>query len=399
MDTKGSINHFERVHALLSASGANRWMSCTPSARLEEQYGGPDKPSPYAAEGTIAHELAELYIRHDILQNCEDEEFNEKLGALMDNEHFNEEMFDEVPKYVGYIQEQVNAAYVDTPDPAILLEQKVDLTDYIPEAFGSCDFILICDGHMEVVDLKYGKGIPVSATANKQLMLYALGAYHKYEMMYEINSVSLTIVQPRLDNISTWNITVNDLLNWAKTEVKPKAELAFKGEGDLVAGDWCRFCKVKNRCKQLAAKNLELAKHEFKEPELLTDEEIADILEKGPKFVEWFNSIQSYALTEATENYKVWPGFKLVEGRSMRKWLNEDDVEQRLLANNYGEDEIYNLKLKGISDIQKVVGGKVAFEALLSDLVIKPQGKPTLVPISDKRPALGTEDAVNDFKD
>lgn len=399
MDTKGNTSHFDRQHALLSASGANRWMSCTPSARLEEQYGGPDKPSPYAAEGTIAHELAELYIKHDILQSCNDEEFSQALGVLMDDEHFNEEMFEEVPKYVNYIQEQVNAAYLDTPDPVILLEQKVDLTDYIPEAFGSCDFILICDGHMEVIDLKYGKGIPVSATANKQLMLYAIGAYHIYEMLYNINSVSLTIVQPRLDNISTWNISAEDLLNWAETEVKPKAEKAFKGEGELVAGDWCRFCKVKNRCKQLAEKNIELAQYEFKEPQLLTDEEITDILTKGPDFVEWFNSIQNYALAEAIENYKVWPGFKLVEGRSIRKWIDEDAVEQRLLANNYGEDEIFNMKLKGISDIQKVVGGKAAFESLLSDLVVKPQGKPTLVPVSDKRPALGTEDAVNDFKD
>ena len=215
--------HSERAHALLSASGASRWMGCTPSARLEEQYGEPNVPSPYAAEGTTAHELAELYIRHDLSYIC-DSEFNDKLEDLMDKESFNEEMFNEVPKYVDYVIEQYKAALADTPDAKILIEERIDLSSYIPEAFGSCDCNIIGDGHLEVIDLKYGKGIPVSATANKQLMLYALGAYQKYEMLYEINSISLTIVQPRLDNISTWYLTVEDLLNWAENEVRPKAE-------------------------------------------------------------------------------------------------------------------------------------------------------------------------------
>lgn len=392
------INHQDREHALLSASGASRWMGCTPSARLEEQFGEPDKGSPYAAEGTIAHELAELYLRKDVLRNMTEDEFNDSLAELMDSEYFNDEMFDEVPKYVDYCEEQFRQAQTDTPDAVILIEQKVDLRAYIPEAFGTNDCIIISDGHMEVIDLKYGKGIPVSATANKQLMLYALGAYHKYEILYDIETISLTIIQPRLNNISTWNIKVEDLLNWGENEVKPRAALAFEGKGELVAGDWCRFCKVKNRCKALMEESLKVAKYEFAEAELLSDEEIADILKKAPRLIEWVNDITAYAQRQAIEENKTWPGFKLVEGKSTRKWLDESKVEEILKANGFVDDEIYEMKLKGLTAMQKLLG-KAQFEALLSDVVVKPQGKPTLVPIDDKRPALGTEDAINDFKD
>lgn len=392
------INHSEREHALLSASGAHRWMSCTPSARLEEKYGEPDKPSAYAAEGTVAHEMAELYLRKDILQELDDATFNDKLAALMDSEYFNNEMFEEVPKYVDYCEEQYRAAQTETPDAAILIEQKVDLTQWIPEAFGSNDCIIITDGHMEVIDLKYGKGIPVSATANKQLMLYALGAYAKYSILYDIQSISLTIVQPRLNNISTWNITVVDLLNWGEKEVKPRALIAFEGKGELVPGEHCRFCKVKNRCRALMEENMKIAQHEFAEPDLLSDKEIADILQKAPQLIEWINSITTYAQEQAISNGKNWPGFKLVEGRATRKWLDENRVEEILRANNFGTDEIFEMKLKGLTAMQKLLG-KQRFEALLGDIITRPQGKPTLVPIDDKRPALGTEDAVNDFKE
>lgn len=392
------INHSGREHALLSASGAYRWMSCTLSARLEEKYGEPDKPSAYAAEGTVAHELAELYLRKDILQELDDATFNDKLAALMDSEYFNDEMFEEVPKYVDYCEEQYRAAQTETPDAAILIEQKVDLTQWIPEAFGSNDCIIITDGHMEVIDLKYGKGIPVSAIANKQLMLYALGAYAIFSILYDIQSISLTIVQPRLNNISTWNITVVDLLNWGEKEVKPRALIAFEGKGELVPGEHCRFCKVKNRCRALMEENMKIAQHEFAEPDLLSDEEIADILQKAPQFIEWINSITTYAQEQAISNGKNWPGFKLVEGRATRKWLDENKVEEILRANNFGTDEIFEMKLKGLTAMQKLLG-KQRFEALLGDAITRPQGKPTLVPIDDKRPALGTEDAVNDFKE
>lgn len=393
------INHESRAHSLLSASGASRWMNCTPSARLEEKHGGPDKGSPYAAEGSLAHELAELYIRYDVLKAIERASFEEQLGIIMDNDLFNSEMLDEVPKYVDYVDEQFRASKLSTPDAVLLIEQKVDLTAWVPEAFGTNDAIIIADGVLDVMDLKYGKGVPVSATGNSQLMLYALGSYAHYSLLYDIHTIRLHIIQPRIDNISVWAITVNELLNWAENVVKPKAKLAFEGQGELKAGDWCRFCKVKNRCRALYEENIKLAQYEFKEPDLLTDDEIAQIIEQAPKLIEWVNSITAYAQEQAIEHGKQWPGFKLVVGRSVRKYVDEDAVEKLLLSQpDLDETDIFDMKLKGLTAMQKTLG-KTRFESLLGDLIIKPEGKPTLVPISDKRPALGIEDAQNDFKD
>ena len=253
---------------------------------------------------------------------------------------------------------------------------------------------------MEVIDLKYGKGVPVYAEWNKQLMLYGLGALRKYDVMYDITEICLTIVQPRIDNISSWQISVEELQKWAEEELKPKAKMAFKGEGELQAGEWCRFCAVKNRCRKLYEQQIEIAKNEFADPELLTDDEIADIVKRTPKLIEWANSIAEYALNQAVNNNKDWPGLKIVEGRSLRKWTNEDQVVSALFERcpELSEDEIYNMKLKSITDIEKLVGKK-RFSELFSDVVVKPQGKPVLVPMEDKRPAMGYEQAKLDFKD
>ena len=229
-------------------------------------------------------------------------------------------------------------------------------------------------------------------------MLYGLGAYSRYSIMYDIHTIELHIVQPRIDNISTWSLPVKELLEWAENEVKPKAELAFNGEGELQAGDWCKFCKVKARCRALYQKTVEVAKMDFQEPPLLTDEEMASVLANAPSIQEWLNSVLDYATDEAATKGKIWPGFKLVEGRSQRKWTDEEEVVQTLIANGYSEDEMYNMKLKGISEIEKLVGKK-NFSSVLGGLVVKPQGKPTLVPESDKRPSIGAEDAINDFKE
>lgn len=391
-------DHSQRSHALLSASGANRWLNCTPSAKLEEEF-GEKKSSVYAQEGTVAHELSELYLSRDVLQAITEDEFNVRLEELMSNELFTDEMLDVVPIYTDYCTEQFTEAKTINPLAVMEIEQKLDLTEYVPESFGTADCIIINDDVMEVIDLKYGKGVPVYATWNKQLMLYGLGALRKYDTMYDIVKVKLTIVQPRINNISTFEITVEELIKWAIEELKPKADLAFAGQGKLEAGDWCRFCSVKNKCRKLYEQQIEIAKYEFSEPELLTDEEIADILARAPKLVEWANSILEYAQERAINENKVWPGFKLVEGRSIRKWVdNEQLIEEALMEKGkLIEDEIYNQKLKSITDIERLVGKK-KFSELFSDLVIKPQGKPTLVPISDKRPALGVEDAINDFK-
>ena len=391
--------HSERKHALLSASCAGRWLNCTPSAKLEEQFG--EKTfSPYAAEGTLAHELAELYIRKDIFNELSDQAFEQRLEEIMSNDLFNEEMLEVLPTYTEYCEDQFNEAKEFNPAAIIEIEQKLDLTGYVPESFGTADCIIINDDLMEVIDLKYGKGVPVYAEWNKQLMLYGLGALRKYDVMYDITEICLTIVQPRIDNISSWQISVEELQKWAEEELKPKAKMAFKGEGELQAGEWCRFCAVKNRCRKLYEQQIEIAKNEFADPELLTDDEIADIVKRMPKLIEWANSIAEYALNQAVNNNKDWPGLKIVEGRSLRKWTSEDQVVSALFERcpELSEDEIYNMKLKSITDIEKLVGKK-RFSELFSDVVVKPQGKPVLVPMEDKRPAMGYEQAKLDFKD
>ena len=390
--------HSEREHALLSASSANRWLNCTPSAKLEDAE-GPRVSSIYADEGTLAHELGELYIRHDVLGTVDDQAFSDRFDEIMNNQLFSEEMLDVVPIYVDYCTEQFNEARSNDPQAIMDVEQKLDLTEFVPESFGTADCVVLGGKLIEVIDYKHGKGVPVYAEWNKQLMLYGLGALRKYDMLFDIEEVRVTIVQPRINNISSWQISVKDLLEWAENELKPTAKIAFAGEGELKAGDWCKFCAVKNRCRTLYQKNVELAKYDFQEPVLLTDEEIADILEKVPALVEWANSIQEYAKDEAVNHGKVWPGFKLVEGVSRRKWLDEDKVAEAIFSKipEASEDQIYDMKLKTITQIEKVFGKKVVAEQL-SDVIVKPQGKPTLVPISDKRPALGTEEAINDFK-
>lgn len=391
--------HSTRAHALLSASGAGRWLNCTPSAKLEDEY-GERKSSVYAQEGTLAHELSELYLRKDVLQTIEEVDFDSGLEEIMANELFNDEMLDVVPIYTDYCAAQFAEAKTVNPLAIMEIEQKLNLTEYVPESFGTADCVIINDDLMEVIDLKYGKGVPVYAEWNKQLMLYALGALHKYDAMYDIAEVRVTIVQPRINNISSWQISVKELKKWAEEELKPKAQLAFDGKGELNAGDWCRFCAVRNQCRKLYEQQLEIAKHEFTKPELLTDEEIADIVRRTPKLVEWANSIAEYAQAKALNENKQWPGLKLVEGISRRKWVDEDKASEAIFARfpELSEDEIFNTKLKPITQIERIVG-KTRFTEILSDVVIKPQGKPTLVPLDDKRPAMGYSQAQLDFRD
>ena len=392
-------NHSKRSHALLSASAAGRWLNCTPSAKLEDEF-GEKKSSVYAEEGTLAHELSELYLLKDVLNLIKEQDFDNRLEKIMANDLFNEEMLDVIPIYTDYCASQFAEAKTVDQLATMEIEQKLDLTEYVPESFGTADCIIAFGNVLEVIDLKYGKGVPVYADWNKQLMLYGLGALRKYDMVYDITEIRLTIVQPRINNISTWQISVEELRKWAEEELRPKAQLAFEGKGELDAGDWCRFCSVRNKCRKLYEQQLEIAKHEFAEPTLLTDEEIADIVKRVPKLVEWANSIQEYALAKAVTENKQWPGLKIVEGISRRKWVDEDQASSAIFARfpELSEDEIYNLKLKPITSIEKIVGKK-RFEEVLSDMVIKPQGKPTLVPLEDKRPAMGYGQAQLDFKD
>lgn len=391
------ISHSERAHALLSASGASRWLACTPSAKLEEEY-GERKSSSFAEEGTLAHELAELYIRKDILHSVDEAYFDCKLEEIMSNELFSEEMLDMVPIYTEYCEGQLIAAKTENIFAVMEIEQKLNLTEYVPDSFGTADCVIINDSVLEVIDLKYGKGVPVYAEWNKQLMLYGLGALRKYDTFYDIDTLKLTIVQPRINNISSFSISVEEINKWAEEELKPRAELAFRGEGELVAGDHCKFCAVKNKCRKLYEQQLEIAKYEFKEPRLLTDEEIVDVLHRAPQLTEWANSILAYAQDKAITENKIWPGFKLVEGRSIRKWVDEDTATQAIFARcpELSEDQVLETKLKTLTSIEKLIGKK-RFADVLNDVVIKPEGKPTLVPDSDKRQAMGHQQAVSDF--
>lgn len=392
-------DHSQRAHALLSASGASRWLSCTPSAVLEDKF-GEKKTSVYAEEGTLAHEFGELYLRKDGVCDITDDEFNSRLEELMSDDSFNEEMLDVVPIYSDYCIAQLNEARTQNPLAIMEVEQKLDLTEYIPESFGTGDCIIVNDETLEIIDLKYGKGVPVYATYNKQLMLYALGALRKYDTMYDIETVILTVCQPRINNISSFRMPVTELIEWAETELKPKAKLAFEGKGELAVGDWCRFCAVKNRCRAMYEEQMQIAKYEFADAELLQDDEIADILKRTPQLVEWANSICSYAQSKAINEEKQWPGFKLVEGRSTRKWTSEDEAVEAIVERlpELGDDDIYTMKLKPITALEKLIGKK-KFADVLADVVIKPSGAPTLVPEEDKRPAIGASQAKLDFAD
>lgn len=387
------MKHENREHALLSASGANRWLNCTPSASLEDEY-GEKKSSEFAAEGTLAHELAECILREELFGQKDENSF----ARITSDKLYTNSMRDFVEIYTDYCISIYAQALSSNPDAVARIEQKLDLSAYVPESFGTADFCLVSDGTLEVVDLKFGRGIRVSAENNTQLMLYGLGALYSFDSAYDISNVKLTIVQPRLDNISTWEISVEDLKEWANSVLVEKAKAAYDGSGELNPGAWCQFCAIKNRCRKLAEEQMEMAKKEFAKPALLTDEEISEIITKAPRLVEWANSVVEYATRLSSDSGKSWPGLKLVEGRSLSKWKSETDVVNALrdAMPELTDDEIFNVKLKSITDIKKLLG-KVKFNYYLSNLVIKPQGKPTLVPESDNRPAIGLEQAIKDF--
>lgn len=389
--------HSQRQHAILSASGASRWLNCTPSARLEEEY-GEKKSSEFAEEGTLAHEIAELMLRRNVLKEIDDDTYNEELNKHKQDRLFNAEMLEVLPMYVDYCWSTYKERCLETRQADFLIEEKLDFKDYVPESFGTADCVILADGILEVIDLKYGKGIKVSAENNCQLMLYGLGALAKLGLFYDIKVVKLTIIQPRLENISSWEISKLDLYKWATEVLTPKAKMAFEGLGDFAPGEWCRFCSIKNRCRALSQFQLETAKNEFKDARLLTDDEISEIVLKAPELIEWLNSVTEYANKQAVENNKQWPGLKLVEGRSQRKWIDEVDAALKLKMRfpEMPESEMYVTKLKTLTAIEKLVGKK-RFEAEMADAIVKPQGKPTLVHIDDKRPAIGHEQAKIDF--
>lgn len=365
-------------HALLSASSSRRWLNCPPSARLCETY--EDISSDYALEGTDAHALCEHRLKKMLGQETEDP--TENLT------YYNTEMSDCADGYVEYISELLTEAGKTCADPLVIVEQRVDYSRFVAEGFGTADCVIISDGTLHVVDFKYGRGVKVEAKENPQMRLYAIGALEIFDDLYDIDTVCMTIYQPRLGNISTDAISKDDLYEWAEAMVKPAAELAFVGDGEYHCGEWCAFCKAKTDCRERAQTNMELARYEFKRPPLLTDAEVADILAKIDEMISWANDIKTYALDAAVDG-KTWPGYKLVEGRSVRKFTDERAVAVTLLAAGY---DPYEKKLLSMTELQKMLG-KNTFDELLSGLIYKPQGKPTLVPATDKRPEMNTAKA------
>lgn len=380
-------------HAKLSASGSKRWMTCTPSASLEDQF--PESTSEYAEEGTFAHALADLIINYN-LHNIKKAAFNKSFEKMKLNQYYSQDLLEYVEGYANQIFEFANEAKMLCDDVIVLTEQRLDFSEFVPEGFGTGDVVIIADKELHVIDLKYGKGVGVVAEDNPQTRLYGLGALEAFGMLYDIEQIRMTICQPRLDMVTSETLTVDEILDWAETEVKPKAEMAMAGEGEFIVGDHCRFCKARKTCRARADYNLELTKMEFKTAELLDDSEIGEILRKADQLADWVKDIAEYALEEAIGG-KKFDGWKVVEGRSNRKYLDDIKVADKLKDAGYEEAVIYEKKLYGITAMEKVVGKKT-FGELLNELIIKPQGKPTLVPESDKRPEYSSADnAAKDF--
>ena len=369
-------------HSVLSPSSSPRWYNCQRSARLCEQV--PDEGSVYTAEGTEAHALCEYLLKKEL-----------GLGTgLVDPrpsmQYYTPDMEEAASGYVQYILEKVEAFRASGISPVVYVEQLLDLRSYVPQSAGTADCVVLAGDTAMIIDFKYGF-LPVSASS-LQLRLYALGVCEMFSALYDFTRVRMAIYQPRLSSVDDAEMTVENLYSWARSELAPRAKLAFDGAGEFACGDWCRFCKVRRNCRALAKYQLELAQYEFKEPELLTDSEIASILSRVDDLITWAGGVKEYALSEALRGHE-YPGFKVVPGRAYRRFSDDTEVAARVCG--IGMDP-WEKKLLGVTALEKMLGKK-QFGSLLSDLVIRPEGKPTLVPDSDKREAMFSASA--DFAD
>lgn len=369
-------------HALLSASSSHRWIHCPPSIRLGERY--ENRGSEYAAEGTEAHLLCEYRLKQMLGIEMED-----PVPGL---QYYSPEMEANAEGYAEYVCEILEEAKKDCNDPIVLIEQQVNYERWVRDGFGTADALVVADGTLHVIDYKNGKGVLVDCEDNSQMKCYGLGALEMFDGIYDIQNVAMTIYQPNRDNISTSMLVREDLLEWAETVLAPAAALAFEGKGEYTCGEWCQFCPVKHICRARADYAMELAKYDFADPEVLEDEDIADILARADELTSWASDVKDYALRQALSG-KEWKGWKLVEGRSNRKYTDEEKVAEAVQKAGF---DPYEKKLLGITAMTQTLGRK-RFKELLGGLVMKPAGKPTLVPESDKRPAMNT--AKDDFKE
>jgi hypothetical protein len=380
----------QRAHAKLSASGSKVWLTCTPSARLAEQF--PDESSNDASQGTFAHAVFE----HALLTYL-----GRPAEPVPASDFDTPELREYVQAAVDRSIEAIEQARSECADPVILVEQRLDFSPWVPEGFGTGDLVIITDKWVWVLDLKFGKGIFVDALGNTQMRLYGLGAYNELAHLYDMKSVRMTILQPRLDNWSSEELSVEELLGWAEHFVKPRAQLAWAGEGPFVAGEHCTsgFCRARHQCAARAEQAMAIAREEFalRSPELLSTEQLVTVLAKADLAIDWLNDVKEHALKAAKEGREI-PGFKLVEGRSVRKYSDHDAVAQRLVEAGVPDAVIYERNVLGITAMEKALGKK-RFNELLDGLITKPAGKATLVPVEDKRPALSSAaSAAEDFK-
>lgn len=386
------INHSNRNHAILSASGASRWLNCPPSALLESEL--PDKDTKYSKEGTLAHEFCDIklkehfgYIAKNIATRYRNKFRRDKL--------YSKEMGIHAKEYLNYVIEKIKAR-----DAYVLAETRVDFSQYVPEGFGTCDCIIIQDETMTIIDYKYGQGVKVNADDNPQMKLYALGAIEMFGDIYDFDKVEMCIYQPRLDHIDESIDTVENLITWGEKTVKPTAELAIEGRGEFKAGAHCKFCKLNAQCKHLYQHNTEVIKDEFKDETgtlstaYLTPDDYVMILERMKLIKNWLTAVEDHVIHGILNNELEIPGYKVVEGRSIRKYKDADQVATRLVNSGYEESVIYERSLLSLSKMEKLLGKK-KFTEMLSDLVEKPKGKPMVVPENDKRPDYLD---VNDFE-
>ena len=372
-------------HAYLSASASHRWLACPPSAKLCANIA--DQTSEYAQQGTDCHELCAYLVEKALGRAVTDPTENLTF--------YDAEMQSCAEEYRNYVLEQIEAAKEFCKDPQVMIEQRLDFSRWVENGFGTGDCVIVADEVLQIIDYKHGLGVLVSAGddehgGNSQMMCYALGALEAFGDIYDINQIKMTIFQPRRDNVSTYTISKDNLLKWADEVLAPTAQLAYTGKGEFKAGDHCQFCKVKATCRKRAEYNLELAKYDFEMPATLDDIEIAAILAKVDEMISWGNDIKEYALQQAQSGVH-FDGWKIVEGRSNRKFTDEAAVAFKVKDAGY---DPYEKKLLGITAMSTMLGKK-KFEELLGELVYKPPGKPTLVPESDKRPAMNT--AQDDF--
>lgn len=385
----------ERKHALLSASSAKKWLNCTPSARLEDAL--PDEQSEYAAEGTLAHSICELKLAKQFTdKNMPDKTYKSRLNRLMKDPLYSKEMDGFTDAYADYV---TGIAYSFPSTPYVAVEKRVDYSPWAPEGFGTCDCILIHGNGMHVVDFKYGKGKAVSSHGNPQLMLYALGAWNAFRMIYPIKTVTLHIIQPRIDNSSSWEAPIEDLLRWGEETVKPQALKAFQGEGECVQGKWCDdcFCRLSATCRARAEENMALMADAqdvagtggslMKLPPQLGNGEVGALLKRAQFLKAWVNKLEAYAQGEILAGRDV-PGWKLVEGRSNRTIQNIDAAFEELCAAGYPEAILYKRQPVALGELEKLL--EKDHKKILEKYIVKPPGKPTLVPEDDKRPAISS---------